>query len=648
MGAFEDSFRDRAIVFYSETHQIAGQVMPRVTGYSWETACRPDTRSQHGSRGSGGVAVLFREELQPLLQIVRRDEQARYMWVRLRAETGRFLYIAICYFPPSTSVYASPRGQSPFSILDDDIWEFSRDGDIILLGDFNARTANSQTVFYDTSEEMLKEIDVSEMGLDRHSQDRGHIEYGRYLIEMTTAHGLAILNGLEIFPSSGEFTCFPHRHGASTVDYVMASPCLISSFQDFSVTPRPIGLAVDHALLIFSVSFQYSVSQTPQKKACTRYVFTPETDSVYVEEIYSRMWAAEPVYTVEDITTQLTEILHGAAVEAYPHTLPDQRSRSGNMPQNSWYDEECREMRAQIQRKLALGLITYRQSRVTFRRLVRRKKRAFLTQLERDLYQLFLGRDSGEAWRLFHEHSPPPVINSPEIWGQYAASLYTVPEQPPLPDPPEPCPATSTFFTGEMVKKAIDRMRTRRSYDHDGLVAEHLIHARDLLADGLARLFNRVMCEGMPASWSLSTIVPLFKAGDPKLPENYRTIMVGHTLARLYASILEQKLGKWAETEGIRAAGQAGFRRGFSTLDHIFTLRAIMEEGRAHGKRMYCCFVDFRKEFDTVPRARLMSRLMKLGVPTEIIWGIWLYTVQSPARYALLRGYLTLFIPLLE
>ena len=150
VGAFEDSFKDRDIVFYSETHQVPGQSMPRVTGYLWETAPQPDTRSLRGSRGSGGVAVLFKEELKPLLQIVRKDEQARYMWVRLRVEKGRFLYIAICYFPPSTSVYSSPKGPSPFSILDNEIWEFSRDGDIILLGDFNARTANSQTVFYDT------------------------------------------------------------------------------------------------------------------------------------------------------------------------------------------------------------------------------------------------------------------------------------------------------------------------------------------------------------------------------------------------------------------------------------------------------------------------------------------------------------------
>ena len=84
-----------------------------------------------------------------------------------------------------------------------------------------------------------------------------------------------------------------------------------------------------------------------------------------------------------------------------------------------------------------------------------------------------------------------------------------------------------------------------------GLVAEHLIHARDLLAAILARLFNRVMCGGLPESWSLSTIVLIFKARDPIEPRNYRTIMVGHTLTRLYASILEQRLGNWAKSEGI-------------------------------------------------------------------------------------------------
>ncbi|MCO5563411.1 hypothetical protein L7F22_017053 [Adiantum nelumboides] len=154
-----------------------------------------------------------------------------------------------------------------------------------------------------------------------------------------------------------------------------------------------------------------------------------------------------------------------------------------------------------------------------------------------------------------------------------------------------------------MVRDAIAKLHTGKSQDHDGLVAEHLRH------------------EGFPESWSTNTSAN-FKAGDPMTPGNYRTIMISHTLAKLYASVLEHELSHWAEREGVRAHGQAGFRRGFSTMDHIFTLRAIIDEGRAHGKRIYCCFVDFRKAFDMVPRARLVQRLYDLGVPNEITWGI--------------------------
>ena len=83
-------------------------------------------------------------------------------------------------------------------------------------------------MFYDTSQEMLTELDVNDMGLDRCSQDEEHTKYGRYLIEMGTTHGLAILNGLQRFSAVASFTCFPHRHGASTMDYVMAQPSFIS------------------------------------------------------------------------------------------------------------------------------------------------------------------------------------------------------------------------------------------------------------------------------------------------------------------------------------------------------------------------------------------------------------------------------------
>ena len=52
------------------------------------------------------------------------------------------------------------------------------------------------------------------------------------------------------------------------------------------------------------------------------------------------------------------------------------------------------------------------------------------------------------------------------------------------------------------------------------------------------------------------------------------------------------------------------------------TLRGIIEEARHRRHRVYCCFVDFRKAFDTIPRARLVRHLQELGYDSEVIWAV--------------------------
>lgn len=103
---------------------------------------------------------------------------------------------------------------------------------------------------------------------------------------------------------------------------------------------------------------------------------------------------------------------------------------------------------------------------------------------------------------------------------------------------------------------------------------------------------------------------------------NYRTIMVSHVLAQIYGSIMEEHIGYYVESRGLRAIGQAGFRKQHSTLDHTFTLRALIEEARYNKQKLYCCFVDFKKAFDTVPRVRLMQRLKEMGVLEDMQWGV--------------------------
>ena len=51
---------------------------------------------------------------------------------------------------------------------------------------------------------------------------------------------------------------------------------------------------------------------------------------------------------------------------------------------------------------------------------------------------------------------------------------------------------------------------------------------------------------------------------------------------------------------------------------HLFTFRIIAEEFHNTKTNILCCFVDFRKAFDMVPRKNLWNRLEEIKVPLEL------------------------------
>jgi hypothetical protein len=53
------------------------------------------------------------------------------------------------------------------------------------------------------------------------------------------------------------------------------------------------------------------------------------------------------------------------------------------------------------------------------------------------------------------------------------------------------------------------------------------------------------------------------------------------------------------------AKGQPRFKNEHATIDHLVTLRAIVEDDRGKKHDLICCFVDFRKAFDAMPRTKL-------------------------------------------
>lgn len=92
--------------------------------------------------------------------------------------------------------------------------------------------------------------------------------------------------------------------------------------------------------------------------------------------------------------------------------------------------------------------------------------------------------------------------------------------------------------------------------------------------------------------------------------------MICPLLGKLFGSMVERKIIKWVESEGKRANGQVGFKPKHSTVDHGVTLRFLVEKvWNTPGKEAFCCFVDFKKAFDTVPQDKLWLGMEELQIP---------------------------------
>jgi hypothetical protein len=68
------------------------------------------------------------------------------------------------------------------------------------------------------------------------------------------------------------------------------------------------------------------------------------------------------------------------------------------------------------------------------------------------------------------------------------------------------------------------------------------------------------------------------------------------------------------ESENILGEKQAGFRRKYSTVDHVFVLNALIDFYLAKHKILYCGFIDFKKALDTIDQAALWTKLLSSGI----------------------------------
>ena len=178
------------------------------------------------------------------------------------------------------------------------------------------------------------------------------------------------------------------------------------------------------------------------------------------------------------------------------------------------------------------------------------------------------------------------------------------------------CEYTSEDFNSDIcydeVADAVNKSKLRKSYLEIPNEAMKNRNAKLLLC----KFFNLCFISGInPSDWDFSDIIPIPKKDkDARDPLQNRCITIVCCVAKIYSSILNNRLQKYLEANDILADEQNGFRAGRSCIDHIFVMCTVLRNRKLLGLDTFMCFIDYKKAFDSVDRNLLLFKLSNIGV----------------------------------
>jgi len=148
-----DLFQHIDVVTLTETHHFPGDTFPILLGSCYFDVARLVTTQGVVRRHSGGIAVLVRETWANSTTVWKTARDGTRIWLRLGNAFQRPLFLCIVYAAPQGLPYAN---SSLFEHMCQEVGEAMSLGDVLLTGDFNARTGiNTDFIDYNQLADVL-------------------------------------------------------------------------------------------------------------------------------------------------------------------------------------------------------------------------------------------------------------------------------------------------------------------------------------------------------------------------------------------------------------------------------------------------------------------------------------------------------------
>lgn len=447
------------VAAFSHTGLQPADPDPVVTGFTCISRADRPHQPLHG-----GVACLVHNSIKHHATHVCARADLGIACTRIHLPQLQPVYVLSCYLPHSASTIIARTQPARnawlgdwFKALMDIINEHTRDGAIIMLGDFNAHTGDMSEVDRPVVHEWagLVEAGVPTRDLSyyatlhlmpiRANMDSHSVKsWGKGLLSFCADSNLAIMNGRVNGDEEGHFTLKDTQGRNSTLDYIIATPdlcftttglcrpeCRMQVHQVAWCWRVPAcNMMFDHAPVSCTFALPSNLGATiARQDTCQGHKLRWKCDrqNRYATALNTQMAQGitdsdDPLVVHSGLVTRITEAAKAAGMCSKNSHMGG--ARVGPVRQ-LWFDDRCVALRAQKEAARNSGDHgLFRQASKVYSRYIRQRKREFAEQLAQQRIDMWY-KEPKKFWKGYKGVNKQVAEFSVSDWSEYFSELYT-------------------------------------------------------------------------------------------------------------------------------------------------------------------------------------------------------------------------------